>query len=71
MNLPPGYVLQFRAQKALTHFVALERSDRVVLCEVSPVTGRMHQIRVHAEHAGWPIAGDEQVICLKVLCAHK
>jgi 23S rRNA pseudouridine1911/1915/1917 synthase len=49
-----------QAQRALTHFRALGRAARLVLCEARPVTGRMHQIRIHAEHAGWPIAGDTQ-----------
>src|SRR5690606_40282889 len=30
------------------------------LVEVSIATGRTHQIRVHAAHAGHPIAGDER-----------
>ncbi|MBV9621141.1 MAG: RluA family pseudouridine synthase [Gammaproteobacteria bacterium] len=30
------------------------------LVEVSLETGRTHQIRVHAEHAGHPVAGDEK-----------
>ena len=30
------------------------------LLEVRLLTGRTHQIRVHAEHAGHPIAGDEK-----------
>jgi len=49
-----------RAQEALTRFRVLERADRAALCEASPVSGRMHQIRLHAEHSGCPIAGDTQ-----------
>jgi len=30
------------------------------LVEAVPLTGRTHQIRVHATHSGWPIAGDEK-----------
>ena len=26
--------------------------------EMSPLTGRTHQLRVHAESEGWPISGD-------------
>lgn len=33
---------------------------RGTLMEVSLLTGRTHQIRVHAQHAGHPVAGDEK-----------
>jgi len=33
---------------------------RATLVEVSLHTGRTHQIRVHAQHAGHPVAGDEK-----------
>jgi 23S rRNA pseudouridine955/2504/2580 synthase len=33
---------------------------RATLVEVTIHTGRTHQIRVHAEHAGHPVAGDEK-----------
>ena len=33
---------------------------RATLMEVSIHTGRTHQIRVHAQHAGHPVAGDEK-----------
>lgn len=43
---------------ALTHFQILERLDGYTLLQATPVTGRMHQIRLHAAAAGHPIAGD-------------
>jgi 23S rRNA pseudouridine955/2504/2580 synthase len=33
---------------------------RATLMEVGLLTGRTHQIRVHAQHAGHPVAGDEK-----------
>ena len=33
---------------------------RASLVEVALETGRTHQIRVHAAHAGYPLAGDEK-----------
>lgn len=33
---------------------------RATLMEVNLLTGRTHQIRVHAQHAGHPVAGDEK-----------
>jgi len=43
---------------ALTRFRVLERLSDATLVEAKPVTGRTHQIRVHALHLGHPILGD-------------
>ncbi|GAB3387583.1 RluA family pseudouridine synthase [Azotobacter armeniacus] len=46
-------------REALTLFRVLRRfGDFATLVEVRPITGRTHQIRVHARHVGHPIAGD-------------
>ncbi len=46
-------------KRALSRFKVLEYfGDHASLVEVSLPTGRMHQIRVHAAHAGHPVAGD-------------
>lgn len=46
-------------KEALTLFRVMRRfGDFATLVEASPVTGRTHQIRVHARHAGHAIAGD-------------
>ena len=46
-------------KEALTLFRVLRRfGDFATLVEARPVTGRTHQIRVHAKHAGHAIAGD-------------
>lgn len=48
-------------QHALTMFHPLEHFAKLAtLMDVSLGTGRTHQIRVHAAHAGHPVAGDEK-----------
>ena len=48
-------------QEALSTFTPLRHFGKLAtLVEVSIGTGRTHQIRVHAAHAGHPIAGDEK-----------
>ncbi|CAK0764026.1 23S rRNA pseudouridine(955/2504/2580) synthase [Gammaproteobacteria bacterium] len=52
-------------KEATTQFTRLASSKNVsilpaTLVDVQPITGRTHQIRVHAVHAGHPIAGDEK-----------
>lgn len=43
---------------ALTFFREIERFRGASLVEATLATGRTHQIRVHAAHAGYPLAGD-------------
>lgn len=45
---------------AVTHYKVLERFDYVTLIECKLETGRTHQIRVHMEHNGHPLFGDER-----------
>ncbi len=45
---------------SLSRFRVLERFADACLVEVEIVTGRTHQIRVHALHAGYPLAGDDK-----------
>lgn len=45
---------------ARTLFRVRQRFADCTLVEVKPVTGRTHQIRVHARHVGHPLAGDSK-----------
>ncbi|WP_045727574.1 RluA family pseudouridine synthase [Xanthomonas sp. GPE 39] len=45
---------------SLSHFRTLERRGGHSYCEVRIETGRTHQIRVHAQHLGHPVAGDDK-----------
>lgn len=63
---------------SVTHFRLLEDLVTVSLVEASPLTGRTHQIRVHAQYAGHPIIGDPKYTLLQAspldrqyqLCLH-
>ncbi|MEM8665737.1 MAG: RluA family pseudouridine synthase, partial [Pseudomonadota bacterium] len=46
------------AQRATTLYDLLDRAGQLSLMEFHPVTGRTHQLRVHAAHLGIPILGD-------------
>jgi len=47
-------------QRAISHFETQKIYPKASLVEVKIETGRTHQIRVHAAHAGHPIAGDKK-----------
>lgn len=43
-----------------TRFRILEKFTEATLVQASPVTGRTHQIRVHTQYMGHPIAWDDR-----------
>ncbi|WP_367988582.1 23S rRNA pseudouridine(955/2504/2580) synthase RluC [Vibrio sp. NTOU-M3] len=43
-----------------TRFKILEKFSDATLVQASPITGRTHQIRVHTQYAGHPIAWDDR-----------
>ena len=50
--------LAFKGKPAETIFNTMETFRRHTLVACQPITGRMHQIRLHLQYAGAPIVGD-------------
>lgn len=46
-------------KQAKTKYRCLDHKNNYSLCEVTLLTGRTHQIRVHLQHIGHPIVGDD------------
>jgi len=47
-------------KESLTHFKVLKHYKDCSLVEAKPFTGRTHQIRVHAQHVGHGLIGDDK-----------
>jgi len=45
---------------SITTFKIIKKFEKTTLLEAFPETGRMHQIRLHAMHAGHPLVGDDK-----------
>lgn len=48
-----------QAQEAVSEFIPLYSGNGYTLAKVDLITGRKHQIRVHAEALGYPVLGDK------------
>lgn len=57
-NRPRQKVCHEEGREAITHFEVLEREKNATRVAFYPVTGRSHQLRVHALEIGHPILGD-------------
>ncbi len=58
-------IISNTGKPAMTDFRILRRYANCTLVEATPITGRTHQIRVHAQHIGNPIVGDEKYMLEK------
>jgi len=50
--------LRGQGKMAVSEYFEVERFNQHTLVEVLPITGRTHQIRVHLNYIGTPVAGD-------------
>jgi len=57
-NRPKQKVDHEKGKKSLTHYRTLHQGDNSTLVELTPITGRSHQLRVHMLAIGHPILGD-------------
>jgi 23S rRNA pseudouridine1911/1915/1917 synthase len=55
----PHWRIMDTGKVAETRFRVIQRMRRVTLLELTPVTGRTNQLRIHCAHIGHPIVGDE------------
>jgi 23S rRNA pseudouridine1911/1915/1917 synthase len=51
--VPPSH-----GRESITEFRTVETYSQHTLLEVHPITGRTHQIRIHMNYVGCPVAGD-------------
>ena len=57
-NRPRQKVCFEQGKASLTHWRLLRQDPRDALVELTPITGRSHQLRVHMQQLGHPILGD-------------
>jgi 23S rRNA pseudouridine1911/1915/1917 synthase len=56
---PATFRVGNQGKSSQTQYTTLQSNNRYSLVELTPKTGRTHQLRVHLNHLGKPIVGDE------------
>lgn len=56
---PQTFRVGSNGKPATTEYKVLKSDGQLSLLELKPATGRTHQLRVHLQHLGHPILGDE------------
>ncbi len=56
---PQTFRVGSNGKSAITEYKMLKSGDKMSLLELRPTTGRTHQLRVHLQHLGHPILGDD------------
>lgn len=57
-SAPSTFRVDAKGKVAITNYSVLDTNDTQSLIELKPLTGRTHQLRVHMQYLGIPIAGD-------------
>jgi len=57
----PKFLMQISEGEANSHSIirCLEQTNKKALFELSPITGKTHQLRLHMKALGWPILNDK------------
>ncbi len=58
LNNPKQFHVTTLGKQAETVYEVLESENGYSLVQLTPATGRTHQLRVHLDHIGYPIVGD-------------
>ncbi|MFC1700712.1 RluA family pseudouridine synthase [Patescibacteria group bacterium] len=64
-------LLDSHSKTAITKYKVIKEYKDYSLLEISPKTGRTHQIRIHLSSIGYPIAGDKQYKFKRQICPEK
>ena len=58
LKRPTTFIVDPKGKSAETYYKVVKKNDKYSLIELKPVSGRTHQLRVHLNYIGCPIAGD-------------